>query len=199
MESKYCKPMKKKTLPLTEAYRLIEPGPVVLVSTLHDGRANIMPMTWHLVMEFGPPLVGCVLSAQNHSFSGLKASGECVLNIPTAELAETVVSCGNSNGNCVDKFKTFGLTPVPGTCVKAPLIGECYASLECKVKDCRLISQYNFFILEVVHAWIAVSKKPRKTLHHLGEGEFMVAGRRRSLPSAKTSLGGPSRPPGTVG
>jgi len=189
--------MKKKPLPLAEAYRLLEPGPVVLVSTLRDGRANIMPMTWHLVMEFGPPLVGCVVSSQNHSFASLKATRECVLNIPTAELAEIVVRCGNTSGKSVDKFKTFGLTPMPAVCVKAPLIGECYANLECKVRDCRLITQYNFFIMEVVHAWIAVSKKPRKTLHHLGEGEFMVAGRRRHLPSAKTSLGNPRRPPGT--
>ncbi|OYW77753.1 MAG: flavin reductase [Verrucomicrobia bacterium 12-59-8] len=180
--------MEKAAYPLAEVYRLLEPGPVVLVSTVRDGRVNIMTMSWHLVMEFAPPLVGCVISDQNYSFASLKASRECVINIPTAELAETVVGCGNTSGKNVDKFKTFGLTPEPAVCVKAPLIKECYANLECRVWDGKLITEYNFFILEVVQAWVATSKKVPMTIHHHGEGEFMVAGRMLHLPSKITSL-----------
>jgi len=180
--------MKKAAFPLSEVYRLLEPGPVVLVSTVREGRANIMTMSWHLVMEFEPPLVGCVISEQNYSFGSLKASRECVINIPTAELAEKVVGCGNTSGKTVDKFMTFGLTPESATCVKAPLIKECYANLECRVRDGKLITEYNFFILEVVQAWVATSKKVPKTIHHQGEGEFMVAGRVLHLPSKITSI-----------
>jgi flavin reductase (DIM6/NTAB) family NADH-FMN oxidoreductase RutF len=113
-----------------------------------------------------------------------------VINIPTVELAETVVGCGNTSGRRVDKFKVFGLTPVPAARVKAPLIAECYASLECKVRDAKLAAQYNFFILEVVQAWIDPARKRPRTIHHQGEGEFMVAGRILHLPSPKTSLAG---------
>jgi flavin reductase (DIM6/NTAB) family NADH-FMN oxidoreductase RutF len=74
--------------------------------------------------------------------------------------------------------------------VKAPLIAECYASLECKVRDTKLVTQYNFFILEVVQAWIDPARKRPRTIHHQGEGEFMVAGRTLHLPSPKTSRGG---------
>jgi flavin reductase (DIM6/NTAB) family NADH-FMN oxidoreductase RutF len=113
-----------------------------------------------------------------------------VINIPTVELAETVVACGNTSGRSVDKFKAFGLTPVAAACVKAPLIAECYASLECKVRDAKLVAKYNFFILEVVQAWIDPARKRLRTIHHQGEGEFMVAGRTLRLPSPKTSLAG---------
>jgi len=102
--------MKKTTFPLSEVYRLLEPGPVVLLTTARAGRANVMPLSWHLMMEFTPPLMGCVVSSRNYSFASLKASRECVINIPTVELAETVVACGNTSGRSVDKFKTFGLT-----------------------------------------------------------------------------------------
>jgi flavin reductase (DIM6/NTAB) family NADH-FMN oxidoreductase RutF len=182
--------MKKTNFPLSEVYRLLEPGPVVLLTTARAGLANVMPLSWHLMMEFTPPLVGCVISNWNYSFASLKASRECVINIPTVELAKIVAACGNTSGRLVDKFKAFGLTPVPAASVKPPLIAECYASLECKVVDVKLVTKYNFFVLEVVQAWIDPARKNPRTIHHQGEGEFMVAGRRLHLPSPKTSLAG---------
>ena len=146
-----------------------------------------MPMSWHTMMEFVPALVGCVISNQNYTFEVLRATGECVLNVPTVELAKKVVACGNASGRRMDKFKTFGLTPVPGTVVKAPLIAECYANLECKVVDRKLVAKYNFFILEVVKAWIDPRQKRPRTIHHQGEGVFLVPGRTIKLPSPKTT------------
>jgi flavin reductase (DIM6/NTAB) family NADH-FMN oxidoreductase RutF len=183
-------PRKKTALPLSEVYRLLEPGPVVLVTTARAGRANIMTLSWQTMMEFEPPIVGCVISNRNYSFATLQATRECVINIPTVELAETVVGCGNASGRRVDKFKAFGLTQVAAASVKAPLIAECHASLECKVIDGRLVTKYNFFVLEVVKAWINPSRKQPRTIHHQGEGVFMVAGRTIHLPSPITSRRG---------
>ena len=74
---------------------------------------------------------------------------------------------------------------MPASQVEAPLVAECYANLECKVVDARLVGKYNFFILEVVKAWIDPAKKRPRTIHHLGKGVFMVAGRTIKLPSKK--------------
>jgi len=175
-------------LALAQVYGLLEPGPVVLVTTARAGRVNIMPMSWHTMMEFVPPIVGCVISSQNFTFEILRATGECVINVPTVELAEKVVGCGNTSGQSVDKFKTFGLTPVAASVVKAPLIAECHANLECKVIDRKLVTRYNFFILEVVKAWIDPRRKRPRTIHHQGEGVFVVPGRTIKLPSPKTSF-----------
>jgi flavin reductase (DIM6/NTAB) family NADH-FMN oxidoreductase RutF len=168
--------MAKKTFPLPKVYRLLESGSVVLVTTAHKGRANIMTMSWHTMMEFVPPLVGCVISGNNYSFDALTKSRECVLNIPSVELAKQVVGVGNCSGNKVDKFKKFNLTPLPASQVAAPLIAECFANLECKVADTRMVNKYNFFVLEVVKAWIDPAMKNPRTLHHQGKGVFMVAG-----------------------
>lgn len=173
----------KRSLALSRVYRLLEPGPVLLVTTAYRGRANVMTMSWHTMMDFEPPLVGCVLSDRNYSFTRLKTTKECVLNIPTVELAPQVVGCGNASGRRVDKFAAFGLTALPASRVAAPLIGECFANLECRVIDARLAKQYNFFVLEVLKAWIDPTVAEPRTLHHRGRGEFMVAGRTIRLPS----------------
>jgi flavin reductase (DIM6/NTAB) family NADH-FMN oxidoreductase RutF len=109
--------MSKKSFPLSKVYRLLEPGPVVLVTTAAKGRANIMTMSWHTMLEFEPPLLDCVISNRNFSFDILKASRECVINIPTVTLAKEVVGCGNSSGRKVNKFKKYSLTPMPASCV----------------------------------------------------------------------------------
>jgi flavin reductase (DIM6/NTAB) family NADH-FMN oxidoreductase RutF len=175
--------MTKKSLPLSQVYRLIEPGPVVLVSTASGGRANVMTLSWHMMIDFEPPILACVISNRDYTFEILKKTKECVINIPTVELAKKVVACGNTSGRNVDKFKKFGLTPSAAACVQAPLIDECYANLECKVIDTKLVTQYNIFIVEVVKAWIDPSQKHPRTLHHQGRGTFVVDGETLKLPS----------------
>lgn len=175
--------MKKKALHLSQVYRYLEPGPVVLVSTSRKNRANIMTMSWHTMMDFEPPIIGCVIGNRNYSFNTLKTTRECVINIPTVELAKQVVACGNTTGQKIDKFEAFHLTAISSSHVKAPLIAECYVNLECKVIDMRMATKYNFFILEVVKAWIAPYVKHPRTIHHMGKGVFMVAGKIIKLPS----------------
>ena len=175
--------MARRSFPLSEVYRLLEPGPVVLLTTARKGRANIMPQSWHMMIEFEPPMVACVVSNRNFSFDTLRATKECVINIPTVELAAKAVGCGNTSGRDVDKFEAFRLTPVAASRVKAPLIAECYANLECKVVDTRMVAKYCIFILEVLKAWIDPSRRRPRTIHHQGRGSFMVAGRTIKLRS----------------
>jgi flavin reductase (DIM6/NTAB) family NADH-FMN oxidoreductase RutF len=175
----------KRSLPLSKVYGLLEPGPVVLITTAHKGRANIMTLSWLTMMDFEPPLVGMVLSNRNYSFVALKATKQCVINVPTVELGAKVVGCGNTTGRKVDKFAAFRLTAIPAQQVAPPLIDECYANLECRVVDARMANQYNFFILEVLKAWIDPARKRPRTLHHLGKGKFVVDGKTVNLPSGK--------------
>jgi flavin reductase (DIM6/NTAB) family NADH-FMN oxidoreductase RutF len=175
--------MEKRALPLSKVYGLLEPGPVVLLTTRHQSKSNVMTMSWHTMMEFEPPLVGCVVSAGDFSFEALTKTRQCAINIPTVEIAPQVVRCGNLSGRHIDKFEAVGLTLAPATLIDVPLILECYANLECRVVDTRLKNRYNFFVLEVVRAWIDPSCKDPRTLHHRGRGMFMVAGQALQLRS----------------
>lgn len=168
---------KKKSFPLSKVYQLLEPGPVVMVSTARKGESNIMTMSWHMMIDFEPPIFACVISENNYSFQILKETKECVINIPAVELLSEVVGVGNTTGAKIDKFKKFHLTQEPASAVKAPLIGECFANLECRVIDMKMVAKYNIFILEVLQAWMTPSKKRQRTIHHCGEGIFTVEGK----------------------
>lgn len=169
-----------KEIPLSKAYRLIEPGPVVLVTTASEKRTNIMTMSWHMVMDF-TPLICCIIGPWDYSFKALRATGECVIAIPTVDLASKVVEIGNCSGDEIDKFNAFGLTPMPAEKVRPPLVAECLANLECQVADTSMVDKYNLFILEVVKAWIDLERKERRTIHHNGDGTFVVDGRTINL------------------
>ena len=172
-----------KSFPLSKVYALLEPGPVVLLTTAEGERTNVMALSWHTMLEFEPPLVGIVVSDRGHSYNMLKASKEGVISIPTVEIAEKVVGCGNTSGVKINKFTRFGLTPVTAAMVEAPLIKECYANLECRVTDTSMVEAYCLFVVEVIKAWINQAVKNPKTIHHCGHGNFMVAGDRIKLKS----------------
>jgi len=174
-----------KDLPLSKVYQLLEPGPVVLLTTARKGHANIMTLSWYMMVEFEPPLIACVVSNANYSFAALRARKECVIAIPAQELALKVVAIGNCSGRDVDKFKRFGLTPAPAKRVAPPLVAECFANLECKVVDTRLVNKFNLFILEVLKAWTDPAQKHPKTIHHHGYGRFAVDGEIIKLKSRK--------------
>jgi flavin reductase (DIM6/NTAB) family NADH-FMN oxidoreductase RutF len=167
---------KKKDFPVSNVRRFLEPGPIVLVSSNYKGKDNIMTMGWHMIMEFQPSLIGCYIWNANHSFNMIRKSKECVINVPTLDIASQVVSIGNCSGRDLNKFETFNLTPLQGEKVNAPLIKECYANFECKLIDSSLINKYSLFVLEVVKAHVAISPKFPKTIHYRGDGLFMVSG-----------------------
>ena len=167
----------KTDFPVSQVRRYLEPGPIVLVSSAWRGATNVMTLGWHTVLEFSPSLVGLMISSGNHSHRMIRESGECVINLPTTALTDTVVDIGNTTGAEIDKFAKFGLTHQKAAKVGAPLIGECHASFECRLRDDALVDRYNFFIFEVVKAHVAASPKHPETLHYAGDGVFMVSGK----------------------
>jgi len=172
-----------KTLALSKVYQLLEPGPVVLLTTVYRGSPNVMTMSWHMMVEFEPPQVACVVSNANYSFAALRATRECVIAVPARHLAAAVVKVGNSSGRNLDKFAAFGLTALPAARIAAPLVAECFANLECKVTDTRCVKRYNLFFLEVLKAWTDPRQRNCKTIHHRGYGTFVVDGETIKLKS----------------
>ena len=164
-----------RKLSLGKAFTLIEPGPVVLVTT-HDGtKPNIMTISWTMVLDFTPAFAICT-GEWNHSFKALRKTRQCVIALPTVDLLDKVVGIGTCSGAETDKFARFHLTPVRASRVKAPLVKECLANIECKVFD--IVKKHNIVVLEGVAAHIDPARKERRTLHAVGDGTFIVDGRR---------------------
>ena len=162
-------------LKLSKAFTLMESGPVVLVTT-HDGKkVNIMTISWTMVMDF-TPVFAITTGEWNHSFTALRKNRECVIAIPTVDLLDKVVGIGTCSGADTDKFAKFKLTPVQARLVRPPLIKECLANIECKVID--IVKKHNIVVLEAVAAHIDTARKEKRTVHAVGDGTFIVDGRK---------------------
>ncbi|RYP55156.1 hypothetical protein DL768_000150 [Monosporascus sp. mg162] len=179
--------------PPSKVYRLVEPGPVLLVTTgsLADSTHNVMTIGFHMVMQHeSPPLLGITLGPWDASFAALKTRRECVLAVPSVEMAGVVVDVGNCSADDQDdagektgsgKWQRFGLKALPAAKVKAPLVGgpDVIANIECVVEDTRMVSRYSMWVLRPVKAWLNPQKKPGeggRMFHHRGDGTFVVDG-----------------------
>ncbi len=175
--------------PASKVYRLIEPGPVLLVTTgsLAESTHNVMTIGFHMVIQHeSPPLLGISLGPWDASFAALKQQRECVLAVPSVDMAGGVVAGGNcsvddgSDGDS-SKWQRFGLDALPAGKVKAPLVGgsNIIANIECVVEDTKMVSKYSMWVLKPVKAWINPDKLPGeggKMFHHRGDGTFVVDG-----------------------
>ena len=167
----------------------MESGPVVLVTTNDGKKNNVMTISWTMVMDF-TPLFAITTGPWNHSFAALRKTKECVIAIPTVDMLDKIVGIGTCSGADTDKFEKFTLTPVKGKNVNAPLIKECLANIECKVVD--IVKKYNIVVLEGVAAYLDNSRKVKRTVHAVGDGTFIVDGRkisRKKLMSSKLPAG----------
>lgn len=164
-----------RRIPISEAFTLIEPGPVVLVTT-HDGdKANIMTISWTMVLDF-TPMFAITTGPWNYSYAALRRFRECVIAIPAIDLLDRVVGVGTCSGSDSDKFERFGFTTARAKHVKPPMISECLANIECKVID--IIAKYNIVVVKALAAWFDRSRKEKRLIHAIGDGTFVVDGRR---------------------
>ena len=163
-----------KELELHKAFMLIEPGPVTMISTRgRDGRANVFTLTWITVLDWTPRFALCT-GPWNYSYEALVQTRECVVNIATADLLSTILDVGTCSGRDVDKFSKFALETLPASKVSAPIVGGCWAAVECRVVD--HIAAHNIFILECVTAWQDPDHKDKRLLHAIGDGTFTADG-----------------------
>jgi flavin reductase (DIM6/NTAB) family NADH-FMN oxidoreductase RutF len=178
-----------KKLELGKAFTLLESGPVVLVTTNDGERNNVMTISWTMVVDFTPTFA-ITTGPWNHSYAALRKFGECVIAIPAVDLIDRVVGVGTCSGADTDKFEKFGLTPKKARHVRAPLIRECLANIECRVAD--IVSKHNIVVLEGLAAYIEGSRRERRTIHAVGDGTFIVDGRkldRRKMMRSKIPAG----------
>lgn len=164
-----------KRMKISKAFTLMEAGPVVLVTTGDGQQHNIMTISWTMVVDF-TPVFAITTGPWNYSYAALRKYKECVIAIPTVDLIDQVVGVGTCSGADTDKFAKFRLTPMKGTHVRPPLIKECLANIECRVVE--IIQRHNIVVLEGIAAYRDSSRREKRTIHAIGDGTFVVDGRK---------------------
>jgi len=162
-----------ESMQLSRTFTLIEPGPVVLVTTNNGNQDNVMTISWTMVLDFSAEFA-ITTGSWNYSFTALQEFKECVLAIPTVDLIDTVVGVGTCSGADTDKFSKFHLTRLPAKHVRAPVIKECLANIECKVVD--IVRPYNIVVLQGIAAYFDNTRAEKRMLHAVGDGTFIVDG-----------------------
>lgn len=173
---------------LTVAYRLLNHGPTVLVTSAHHGKRNVMAASWTMPLDFSPPKVSVVIDKATYSRVLIEASGVFALNVPVVEMASQVLLAGSSSGRAVDKFMDLGLSVFPSSEISVPLIAGCAAWLECRVlPETAIQEKYDLFVAEVVAAWadpdlfkdgrwLLTDHGSPRTLHYVAGGQFFMIG-----------------------
>lgn len=193
-------------VPLAKAYRLLNHGPTVLVSSAHAGRRNVMAAAWNMPLDFDPPKVAVVIDKSTLTRELVEASGEFVLNVPSRRQAALTLAVGTQSGREIDKFEKLGAdeaTALQGGRAKnallavadgetasrvgAPLIDGCLAWLECRViPEPHIQQSYDLFLAEVLAAWADPDvfsngrwhfpDAQRRSIHYLAGGSFFATG-----------------------
>jgi flavin reductase (DIM6/NTAB) family NADH-FMN oxidoreductase RutF len=172
---------------LSKAYRLMNHGPTVIVTSHHGGRSNIMSAAWSMPLDFDPPKVAVVIDKSTFTRGLIEASGEFVLNIPSRAQARLTVDVGNESGAGVDKFAAHGIAVAAGAKVQAPLVEGCLGWLECRlIREPHIQQAYDLFLGEVVAAWADPSvfdgahwtMEPggKRSIHYVAGGHFFEIG-----------------------
>ena len=161
-------------LPISKAFTLMEPGPVVLVTTNDGHKDNVMTISWTMVLDFTARFA-ITTGAWNYSYAALTNTKECVIAIPTVDLLDTVVGVGTCSGKDTDKFEKFGLTRVKAKHVRAPLIAECLANIECRIAD--IVKRHDIVVLDGLVAYLDGARREKRLIHAVGDGTFVADGR----------------------
>jgi flavin reductase (DIM6/NTAB) family NADH-FMN oxidoreductase RutF len=171
---------------LPECYRLLNHGPVVLVTAAASGRDNVMPAAWVMPLDFDPPRVAAVIASGTFTRELVEASGELALSIPPASMLDALSDAGQLDGREVDKWARLGFVRESATLVGAPLVAGCLGWLECKIVDRTLAEKLDLLVCEPVAAWAddaafrdgvwRFDDPARRTVHHLTGGQFFATG-----------------------
>lgn len=168
-----------ESVPINKAYRLLHPKLVVLVTTIDkNDQPNVAPIAWTMPLTHNEAYVGISVSKSHKTHANIVATGEFVLNFPEINLAKAVIACASKDS---DKFQKANLTKTDSKNVRPPKIIECYAHIECCLKDKVDIDDHTLFIGECIYADIkrdgfdkfklAVDKI--HPLYHVGEKTFV--------------------------
>lgn len=172
--------MSERDVPLGEFYRLLHPFNATLVTCQgKDGTPNALAIAWIMPVSVNPPMLVFAINKERHSYRLLEQTREFVVNIARFGLARQVLYCGRKSGKDVDKFKETGLTAGKAKRVKAPIINECVAHVECRVTETIPKGDHILVMGEVLAAYAGKEAfkglydlKQFKPLLHLGNDVF---------------------------
>lgn len=177
--------MSRRLCDETDARRLLNPGPVAIVTAAWRGMGNAAPIAWTAPLSMTPPLVGCVIHPHRHTADMIRFSEEFALNLPGPALLKQTAFLGTQTGLNVNKLEAAGLDTFSAMRIDAPLIEGCLAWIECGLQDVIPIGDHSLFVGRVVRVqaldeayaghWL-LAERQFSPLTYLGGTSYGVVG-----------------------
>ena len=176
---------------LVNAYRLLNHGPTILVTSRHASKQNVMAAAWNVPLDFDPPKLIVVIDKNTYTRELIEAAGNFAINIPCVVQIDVVQQVGTCSGRGLhntDKFALYGLETFSANKIDVPLIKGCVGWLECEViPEPHNQKTYDLFIAQVVAAhadarvfsdgrWHFEGHEDLRTIHHVAGGSFFATG-----------------------
>lgn len=176
--------MNFKKIDSSQANRLINHGPTILITAKHGDTVNLMTAAWCMPVSKKPPMVAVAVGPSRFTHDLIINSGEFTICIPGRDIANQVMCAGTTSGRSGgNKFEKCGLTAISGERVKAPLVAECLGALECRLDSHPSAGDHSILVGEVLAAWVKPEAFDKRflvetapTIHHLGGREFCLPG-----------------------
>jgi flavin reductase (DIM6/NTAB) family NADH-FMN oxidoreductase RutF len=191
-----------KPIELNKAYRLLNHGPVVLLSAAHEDKRDIMAVAWNMPLNFNPAQLLVVLDKSSSTRKLVEASGCFAISIPTRSQVDVIMNVGSISASQLpsqDKFLHWNLPVTAATNISAPLLNGCVGWLECKlINEPHNQETYDLFIAEIVAAyadervfsngrWHFDDHNELRTVHYTAGGAFFATGEGFNAEKATTS------------
>lgn len=145
------------------------------------GKANVITLAWSMPASILPPMLATGIAPARYSHQLIEETKEFVVNIPTMDFLKETLLCGRITGREYDKFKEARLTPLPAKMVQPPIIKECVAHLECKLRQQISTGDHTIFIGDVLMAYAnegvfvrRLDLKRVKPIYHMGGDDFVT-------------------------
>lgn len=133
-----------REIPFQDRYKLligsIVPRPIGFISTVNNnGINNLAPFSFFNGVCSDPmavlfcPVIRASDGQEKDTLKNIKSTKEFVVNIVSEEIATEMNQCSAEYPSEVDEFKESGLTAIPSTVVKPPLVQEAKINMECKL------------------------------------------------------------------
>ncbi|EPF66592.1 flavin reductase family protein [Pseudomonas syringae] len=175
---------------LEKAYRLLNHGPTVLVSSSHEGTHNVMAAAWACALDFSPPKVTLVIDKMTKTRELVEKSGYFALQVPNLDQLQMTFDVGaQSKVFTPDKLDKANVDLFRIDGHDSPLVAGCSAWLICQViPEPHNQQTYDLFIGEVVGAWADTrvfkdghwefeKADPKwRSLHYVAGGHFYTIG-----------------------
>ncbi len=166
---------------LESAPRLVNSGPVILVSAAYENERAVLTVAWNMPVQKSPPLIAIAIGTKHHTTGIIERSGEFIINIPGYEILDVVKYCGSVSGHREDKFESGKFDTLSGKIINAPILSGVMGIIECKVARSVKMGDHGIYLGEAVRCaarkgcfqevW-KVAEGKVQLIHHLGGPYF---------------------------